>query len=185
MTLVKAVLGSVASYLMSIYLVPLTVIKDLERLRSVFFWGADLDDCRMHWVRWDKILALKEVGGLGNGSIFAFNKALLLHWKWRFFQKPNLLWVRVAKSIYGLGDTNSSLIPRRQLMGLWNGITKIVNNLKDNGFDFHNLAPIRIGDGACSSFWHDKWQDNNPLSISFHPVFALDMNCSANVRDRY
>ena len=32
-TLTKAVLGLVASYLMSIYPVPLTVIKELERLR--------------------------------------------------------------------------------------------------------------------------------------------------------
>lgn len=77
-TLVKAILGSVASYLMSIYAVPLTVIRDLERLRSTFFWGADLNDRRMHWVRWDKLLTPKEFGGLGIGSLFAFNRALLL-----------------------------------------------------------------------------------------------------------
>ena len=84
--------------------------------------------------------------------------------------------MKVVKSIYGLGDNNSSLIPRRQLKVSWNGITRIVDNLKDKGFYFHNLASIRIGDRAFTSFWHDKWQGNNPLSISFHRVFALDLN---------
>ena len=63
---------------MSIYLVPLTVIKELERLRSVFFWGADLGNRSMHWVRWDKVFAPKDVGGLVVGSLFSFNRALLL-----------------------------------------------------------------------------------------------------------
>lgn len=76
--LTKAVLGSVASYLMSIYLVPMTMIKELQRLRSVFFLGADLGNRSMYWVRWDKVLAPKYVGGLGVGNLFAFNRALLL-----------------------------------------------------------------------------------------------------------
>lgn len=185
MTLVKAVLGLIANYLMSIYPVPLTVIKELERLRSVFFRGADLDDRRMHWVSWDKILAPKEVGGLGIGSLYAFNRALLLRWKWRFFHNPNLLWVRVVKRIYGLGEISNPLIPRSHFKGPWNGIKRIVDNLKDRGFDFHNLAPIRIGDGAYTSFWHDKWQGNNPLLIPFHRIFSLDLNRAANVKDRF
>ena len=48
MTLIKSVLSSIGSYLMSIYHVTVTVINHLERLRSSFFWGIDLDDRRMH-----------------------------------------------------------------------------------------------------------------------------------------
>ena len=51
LSLIKSVLGSLGSYLMSIFMVPISVLMSLERLHSRFFWGAKLDDRRMHWVQ--------------------------------------------------------------------------------------------------------------------------------------
>lgn len=70
-------------------------------------------------------------------------------------------------------------------MGPWNGITRMVDNLKDRGFNFHNLFSIIIGDGAYTTFWHDTWKGDNPLAISFHGVFALDNHRITKVKDRF
>lgn len=117
LTLIKSVLGFIGNYWMSIYLVSLTIINNLERLRASFLWGADLDDCRMHWIREDMVLASRDVGGLGVGSLFAFNRALLLRWKWRFFHNQILLWFGVVNTLYGLGDLSTPLILRRAWVG--------------------------------------------------------------------
>lgn len=66
----------------------------------------------MHWVNWNKVLASKEVVGLRVGSIFAFNRALMFMWCWRFFHHPNMLWVRVVKAIY-VQDGGLSSLPFR------------------------------------------------------------------------
>ena len=48
LTLVKSVLGSLGSYLMSIFLVPMSILTSLEAMRAKFFWGENVDERRMH-----------------------------------------------------------------------------------------------------------------------------------------
>ncbi|GJU32047.1 RNA-directed DNA polymerase, eukaryota [Tanacetum coccineum] len=49
----------------------------------------------MAWVKWDAILASLDQGGLGVGSLKAFNLALLQKWRWRLITKPDCLWVKL------------------------------------------------------------------------------------------
>lgn len=85
LTLIKYVLGSVGSYLMLVFLTLVIVLRSLESSRARFFWGADLDERRIHWVNWNKVMASKEVGRLGVGNLFVFNRAMMFWWSWRFF----------------------------------------------------------------------------------------------------
>ncbi|KAL4585499.1 hypothetical protein LXL04_010120 [Taraxacum kok-saghyz] len=109
LTLIKAVLGSLAIYYMSIYKVPDMVLKMLEALRARFFWGADMGERKLQWIAWSKILPSKEAGGLGIGSLSAFNNALLFKWLWRFKESPNALWARVVAAIHGRLDRREGL----------------------------------------------------------------------------
>ncbi|GJW73011.1 hypothetical protein Tco_0132381 [Tanacetum coccineum] len=43
----------------------------------------------------------KKDGGLGIGSLYGFNRALLFKWKWRFMSHPSALWVLIIKSLSG------------------------------------------------------------------------------------
>jgi len=101
LTLIKAVLGSVAIYNMSIFKTPITIINTLESIRNNFFLGADVDERKLTWVKWKKTLASKKDGGLGIGSLYGFNRALLYKWKWRFLDNPTSLWVKVIKILFG------------------------------------------------------------------------------------
>ncbi|GKC73360.1 RNA-directed DNA polymerase, eukaryota, reverse transcriptase zinc-binding domain protein [Tanacetum coccineum] len=62
LTLIKAVLGSVGIYFMSIFRVPETILKLLERLRDNFFWGGDENWRKFVWIKWENILPSLEKG---------------------------------------------------------------------------------------------------------------------------
>ncbi|GKC07706.1 RNA-directed DNA polymerase, eukaryota, reverse transcriptase zinc-binding domain protein [Tanacetum coccineum] len=64
--------------------------------------GGHDDHHNMAWIKWENILAPLDQGGLGVGSLKAFNLALLQKWRWRLVNKPDLLWVRIIKAIHGM-----------------------------------------------------------------------------------
>nr|GFC19821.1 reverse transcriptase domain, reverse transcriptase zinc-binding domain protein [Tanacetum cinerariifolium] len=51
----------------------------------------------------DRLTLIKSVlgSGLRVGCLSAFNKALLLKWRWHLFNFPNSLWVQVIKAFHG------------------------------------------------------------------------------------
>ncbi|GJZ04462.1 RNA-directed DNA polymerase, eukaryota [Tanacetum coccineum] len=107
LTLLKSVLGSIPIFHMSIFKVPLTVLRSLESIRCQFFNGHELKSNKSSWVKWNSVLAAKEKGGLGVSSLFALNRALLMKWFWRFYSHNDSLWSRVIKAIYGVdGEVN-------------------------------------------------------------------------------
>nr|GEZ89259.1 reverse transcriptase domain, reverse transcriptase zinc-binding domain protein [Tanacetum cinerariifolium] len=52
LTLIKAVLGSLGIYYLSIFKVPETILSFMESLRSRFFWVGSQDSRNMAWVKW-------------------------------------------------------------------------------------------------------------------------------------
>ncbi|GJY06690.1 retrovirus-related pol polyprotein from transposon TNT 1-94 [Tanacetum coccineum] len=100
-TLTKSVLSTIPLYYFSIFKVPQGVLKHLEAHRSSFLRGVVPGDRKASWFSWDRVVASKEVGGLGMSSFFAMNRALLFKWVWRFKYQPEALWVLVVKAIHG------------------------------------------------------------------------------------
>lgn len=119
-------------------------------------------------------MASRRVGGLGVGSLFAFNRVLMFKWWWRLFHHSALLCVRVVKSTYGADGGRSSLSPCGSLSGLLTNLICMLVNLTDRGIDLLSLCPIRVGNGVATGFWHEKWLLDNPLATSFHRIYALD-----------
>ncbi|GJS55037.1 hypothetical protein Tco_0628399 [Tanacetum coccineum] len=63
--------------------------------------GSSEDSKKLAWVKWSNIFASFDKGGLGVGSLKAFNMSLLLKWRWRHFHNLNALWFHVVKTIHG------------------------------------------------------------------------------------
>ncbi|GJX40419.1 RNA-directed DNA polymerase, eukaryota, reverse transcriptase zinc-binding domain protein, partial [Tanacetum coccineum] len=182
LTLLKSVMGSLAIYYMSIYKVPATVLKLLESLRARFFWGADLGERKLHWIAWNRVLSSRDSGGLGVGSLAAFNKALLFKWKWRLRDNPNALWVRLVTSIHGEGGTRSS--SRYGAMSPWVNIERAMKQLEVKGFHTDNFYRIKVEIGDKTSFWRDQWLGDRPLIEQFMRLFPLDPDPDAKVVER-
>ena len=80
---------------------------------------------------WEKVIAEKERGGLGIGSLASFNLALLQKWRWRFFNKEGPLWCNVIKVIHGeYGGLDSREVSKVK-SGAWARIIGSVNYLHD------------------------------------------------------
>ncbi|GKB32479.1 RNA-directed DNA polymerase, eukaryota [Tanacetum coccineum] len=129
-TLIKSVLGSLPIYHMSLFRVPLQVLRKMESIRGRFFNGITQNGTKHSWVKWKNVLTSIQNGGLGVSSLFALNRALLFKWVWRFLSYQSCLWSKVIKGIHG-NDGNLGRKVSNQHPSLWLDIIKEVNLLRN------------------------------------------------------
>ncbi|GJU79452.1 hypothetical protein Tco_1281817 [Tanacetum coccineum] len=101
----------------------------MEAIRRIFFYGSQEADKNITWVKWSKVLAAKQFGGLGASSLFSLNRALLMRWVWRFIFHDNSFWCRFISAVHGPS------FQVRYGTSLWRTITSEVNGLKAQGVD--------------------------------------------------
>ena len=99
--LLKTVVHSIPSYVMSVFLIPLCLCEELERMMNSFWWGKN---GRVHdgikWKSWDKLCHHKVTGGLGFRRLHEFNLAMLGKLGCRLLQEPHSLVAKVFKARY-------------------------------------------------------------------------------------
>ena len=74
----------VCVYQMSLFRMPKSVARRLEKLQRDFLWGGRNLERKAHLVKWEVVCGNKEKGGLGIRKLTLLNKALLGKWIWRF-----------------------------------------------------------------------------------------------------
>nr|KAJ0209709.1 hypothetical protein LSAT_V11C400167150 [Lactuca sativa] len=154
LTLCKAVLGSLGSFYFSLYRAPVKVIKSLERIRMRFFWGGSTDSKKIAWIAWEKILAAKERGGLGIGSLKAQNYALLGKWWWRFMRNPVSIWAMVIKAIHGPDGGFSRPLSAKRRSGCWGSIVNLPKWLEKDQVSFVDHFKQEVNaDGSLKWTW--------------------------------
>nr|GEX19934.1 RNA-directed DNA polymerase, eukaryota, reverse transcriptase zinc-binding domain protein [Tanacetum cinerariifolium] len=130
-----------------------------------------------------KLKTLSIEGVLGVSSFFAFNRALLFKWVWRFLTQPSSLWVRFIKAIYGdkgaidFFDSISRPSP-------WLDIIHESSSLTNKGIDFMAFVRKKVGNGEDSLFWEDNWLNNMVLKHHFPRLFALESSKQITVVDK-
>ncbi|GAU39132.1 hypothetical protein TSUD_23110 [Trifolium subterraneum] len=78
--LIKSVLQTIPSYIMSIFLIPSSVIDDIEKMLNSFWWGQNKAQLKgIRWMSWERLSVHKQDGGMGFKSLGAFNHAMLGH----------------------------------------------------------------------------------------------------------
>jgi hypothetical protein len=105
--LLKAVVQAIPTYSMSVFLLPISLCKDLNRLMQSFWWVHLSNDSKIHWMSWSKMGRSKTVGGLGFRDLIMFNKAFLAKQCWRLIQNPDSL---IAQTIRAKYYPNSSFM---------------------------------------------------------------------------
>nr|GEV04941.1 RNA-directed DNA polymerase, eukaryota, reverse transcriptase zinc-binding domain protein [Tanacetum cinerariifolium] len=77
----------------------------------------------MSFIKWDKVLASKDKGGLGVASFYGLNRALITKWIWRFRSQSNSLLSQVLSALHGIDGNlgGNSCFPSN-----WAEINKVI-----------------------------------------------------------
>lgn len=75
--LLKAVIQTIPSYCMSVFLLPKGLCSKINSHMKDFWWGHQAKDSQVHWMSWEKISLPSGLSGMGFRDFHSFNKALL------------------------------------------------------------------------------------------------------------
>jgi len=177
--LIKSVLTSLPLFYVSLFCMPMTVMREVKRIQKNFLWDWGSENRKIAWVAWDKICQPKDKGGLGVIDIEKFNLALLGKWIWRLKSEERSFWKDILVSKYGgwRGLKSQGQIRKESLW--WRDLRKVWF-LEGWGNDFEGRGRWEVGDGKEIRFWEDKWLENISLLHKFPRLFSisLDTDCT-------
>ncbi|KAJ9544963.1 hypothetical protein OSB04_024670 [Centaurea solstitialis] len=134
----KAVLGTLGTFMFSLYKAPKKVLSSLESVRRKFFWGGVNEEKKICWLAWEKVIQSKKSGGLGIGSLRALNLAMLFKWHWRDKTESDAMWRSVVRGC------NGSRVPRH---GTWRSILRVENDINELGINISTHLKLNNDDG--------------------------------------
>ncbi|GAU36753.1 hypothetical protein TSUD_318520 [Trifolium subterraneum] len=103
--MIKSVLQAIPSYVMSMFILPASLIDDIEKMINVFWWrngntNNNNNTKSIHWLAWERLACPKAYGDLGFCNFEAFNKAMVAKQVWNIVQNPNSLVAKLIKAKY-------------------------------------------------------------------------------------
>lgn len=99
--MIKYVLQSIPSYVMSVFLLPTTLVYEIEKMINGFWWRHVGSSRRgIHWLCWDKLTVHKNHGGMVFKDLTAFNMAMLGKIGWKFQFQSECLVSKLFKARY-------------------------------------------------------------------------------------
>jgi hypothetical protein len=143
--LINSSLSNTTLYHMSMFLLPRTTLKRMDKTRRKFFWQGGSVKKKYHLVRWDKICKSMKKGGLGIKDLRKMNISLLVKWWW-LLESEDELWQEIVKMKY-VKQSPICLIPHRlDDSPLWKYLLKIRHiYLKGRTYKMNNGKMLVFG----------------------------------------
>ena len=146
--LIKSVLQYIPSYVMSVFLLPGTFIKEIENMLNAFWWGHNSTNSRgLHWLSWERLLVPKIFGGMGFKSLRAFNLAMIGKQAWKMVTNSDALITKLLKAkYYPHSDFFSASLghnPSYVWRSLWNTRDFIKRDLKWSIGTGENISEVQ------------------------------------------
>ncbi|GJR84402.1 RNA-directed DNA polymerase, eukaryota, reverse transcriptase zinc-binding domain protein [Tanacetum coccineum] len=92
--LVAFVVESIHVYWASVFLLPVGVIKDINKLLKNFLWNQSDGSRGKAKVAWKSVCKSKQLGGLGLKDLGVWNKEMIVKHLWNIFTDKESLWVK-------------------------------------------------------------------------------------------
>jgi ribonuclease HI len=179
--MIKSVLQAIPSYVMSIYLLPDSTVKEIERMINSFWWGGGTNNKGIKWLAWDRMTVPKACGGMGFRDFHSFNLAMVAKQGWNIMTKPHTLVAQIYKARYfpksSLFDAQLGHNPSYAWRGIWKSRHILMNGCR-----------WIVGDGTKIRVMSDPWlreKDSvwvqSPQVQGAHDITVNDLMCP-NIR---
>jgi len=166
--LVNAIFSALPIFAMSTFLLPKTVIKQVDKYRKHCLWrGPDLSSKQPSKAAWQMVCTSKDNGGLGVLNLQTHNESLLLKNLHKFYNQVNIPWVHLLWACY---YSNGNLPMTHVRKGSFWGRDSL--KLLDQ---FKGMAPALVHSGSSCLFWLDVW-NNHLFSHHFPHLFSFVRN---------
>lgn len=160
--LIKMVAQSFPSFAMNVFLLPLGVIREIEKELTRFYWKTSQNSTsQIHWMAWERLTRHKHVGGLGFKSLRDFNLAMLAKQCWRLITNPESLVARIYKAKY---YADSDFMQAK----LGGSPSFILRSIMEARSVITAGSVWRIGTGKDIQILHQPWLNNveNPYVLT-------------------
>jgi len=172
LTLIKAVLESIPVYWMTLYKVPVSVLRLIRTIAASYLWSGNLNNDKIHLVKWEVIARPCSLGGWGIKDLDAFGKALRMKSLWRFLS-TDTHWSYICCDKYLGGMDKVTWFMRGQMS--WRSASPIWMGLAST------RCWIRPGMSWCIGSGDNIWLNeiiidpsvNNPLSPQLIEYFRI------------
>ncbi|XP_062089766.1 uncharacterized protein LOC133796312 [Humulus lupulus] len=98
--IITSVLLGLRNYWMNIFLLPQSIVKEVDKLCLWFLWGNNGTKSSFHLTSWSKVCLPKAFGGLGFDEGAKWNKAKLAKYVWAISHQQETLWVKWINIVY-------------------------------------------------------------------------------------
>nr|GEX46926.1 hypothetical protein [Tanacetum cinerariifolium] len=176
--LIRSVLGSMHVYWASVFLLPFSLMHDLEQVIRGFLWCQGEMKRGKAKVAWEVVCFPKKEGGLGIRRLEVFNKALISSHIWSIITNKEYLWVKWVYLYKPNGRSFWDISLYGNISCGWRKILQ-VRSL---------VCPFfwsQIRDGKNTFAWFDNWSAVSPLSnlILNRDIYRAGLGRDARVSD--
>ncbi|KAJ6723138.1 REVERSE TRANSCRIPTASE ZINC-BINDING DOMAIN-CONTAINING PROTEIN-RELATED-RELATED [Salix koriyanagi] len=148
--LIKTTLFSMQVYWMSMFILPMAVIKRIESILARFLWRGPSLAANGSKVSWDRICYPLKEGGLGIKSSQEWNKAALLKHFWRILTCDHSIWSGWVHAVLLKGKSIWEVKAPSNASWTW-------RNLMGSRSWCKGLFQTKIGNGERTSLCFDYW----------------------------
>ncbi|CAL1410227.1 unnamed protein product [Linum trigynum] len=153
---------------MSCFRLPLSLCRLLDKHIDRFWWGAEDDHSKVHWISWRNMCRSKHEGGMGFRRFEQFNQALLAKVGWRILNEPQSLLAQVYKGKYFPNGSFLQATGRSRPSWGWQSIL-YGRQLLEAGVRW------QIGNGESASLLQSSWIPQlHPIPPRYNPLILPD-----------
>lgn len=162
--LTNSVLSALPTFILSTFKLQNTVIEQIDKYRRHCLWrGSDMQSKKLPSVAWPMVCTSKDQGGLGVLNLGDHNKAMLMKYLHKFYNRDDIPWVGLVWESYYSNGRLPGNISKGSFW--WKDVTKLIHKFK-------SIAKVDLKDGMTCMFWSDKWLGMIPKT-SFPELYSF------------
>jgi hypothetical protein len=152
-------------FMMSFFEVPKGVLKNLDHLRSRYFWQGSNNKHKYRLAIWDILCRHKDQGGLGILNLQLQNKCMLAKWIVNLLNTDGT-WQSLLMNKYLRTKTLTQVSSKPNDPHFWRGLMRIKDEVLSKG-------SFVIKDGTNTRFWDDMRIGDKPLKVTYPSLYHI------------